>query len=476
METGRYFNFFVFLLILSGIILANRIQSYPFFAFLFIAIAFLVYFFHRQKKVFLADLMIAALIVCLGAALFISSRPAGKKMFLKGSPVVELKVNSLPVEGERRNSFLATVLSIEGRRQNFRVRVFDYSASMQYLKRYRLAANLSRRVYKGRTYYNLWVKKDALAKELPSPLWERAVRKFNSYCLAVFEKNCSQDAKNFLAAVFLGRRELLGQQQVFIRNAGLAHLLAISGLHIGLVSLVLFYFLRFFNLKFKISLLISCFFILFYAAAVGLRASVQRAVIMYLAFTLGFLMQRKAEALNSLGFAGTILLLFSPFLAYDLGFQLSFTAVFGIIAGFKLFPYREAGNLWLNNAKQIFLSSFFVFIFILPLTSFYFGRIYPLSIIYNILLIPLFTAILFLNFMLIALSPLTFIAEGLGVILSWLIHFFQNLTVFLGSLPFSYLSYSFNFPGLLTYYACLLTVFLIVAARKGIIFAKIDKG
>ncbi len=455
---GRYFNFFIFVFLLIGIILGKTVSSYLFFVSLFLVASFFVYFFIQKKKSFLSDLSLFVLFVCLGALLFISFGSARPDNFLEGRPKFTIKVTSLPDEGANRNTFFAEVLKVEGQGQNFRVRVYDYSQEMTYLNRYRLKANLSKRIYQGRGYYNLWVRKATRIQQLPLNFWEKLIKKANYYCLDVFEQNCSLAAKNFLAAIFLGRRELMGKQQEFMQNAGLAHLLAISGLHIGLISLILFYFLRFFNLSFRASLLLSCVFLIFYAAATGLRASIQRAVVMYLIFAFSFLLKRKIDVLNSLGFAGVVLLLVRPALAYDVGFQLSFVAVLGIIVGFKIFSCRQSKLFLLNYAKQVFFCSFFVFLFILPLTAYYFGRIHPLSIFYNIILIPLFALILFLNLILVIISPFTFLAQSLGAVLSWIIYLFQNLTRFLGSLPVAYFSYSFSLQELFIYYFILFLV------------------
>ncbi len=461
----RYFNFLVFILLLSGIFAGNLIPSYSFFSFFFILAFCLVCLSVKTRKILYIP-SISFLIVCLGALLFISSGSVDKDNFLEGKPEFKIKVTSLLRQNPTRNTFSALILEAGGYRQNFKVRVFDYSKKLTYLNKYNLNANLSKRAYRGRIFYNLWIAKDTQIKEIPLSFWERSIQKVNHYCLGVFRDNCGQAAKNFLAAVFLGRRELLGEEQVFMRKAGLAHLLAISGLHIGLISLILFYFLRFFGLNFKTSLLVSSFFLIFYAAATGMRASVQRAALMYLIFVFGFLIKRKQDVLNSLGLAGVILLLFAPSLAFDLGFQLSFLAVFGIIAGFKVFPYRSHRNFFINSIKQLFLSSFFVFVFIFPLISYHFSRIHLFGPFYNLILIPFFTLILFLNFFLIILSPFAFLAQGLGQVLSWLIFLFQRSTVFLGSLPISYFSYSFTLGGALVYYFFLFVVLTIFSLTR----------
>jgi competence protein ComEC len=446
------FNFFIFIFLILGVIAASIFSSYFFFAFLFILFSFLAYFLIQKGKVLLSDITLSFLLICLGALLFLSFNHKQRNNFLHTRQNVTVKVISLPQEKSKRNIFLAEIIKIGGYRQSFKVKAFDYSKKMDYLNKYQLQAKLTKRIYHNKDFYYLWVKKNTKIKKMPLSLWERAIKWANNYCLSVFENNCSKDTKNFLAAIFLGRKELIGEEKEFIQNAGLSHLLAISGLHVGLISLILFYFLRFFQISFRTILFILSIFLVFYVAATGFRPSTQRAVLMYLVFALGFFMKRKVEVLNSLGLAGVILVLFSPTIIYDIGFQLSFLAVFGIVLGFKIFPYKQQDNLLINYIKQIFLCSVFVTLFTLPVVSFYFGKIYVMSIFYNVILIPVFTFILLMNLLLLVVSPFAFIAQSLGAVLSWLVYAFQSLAKIFGSFSYSYLSYSFSPKTILFYY------------------------
>ncbi|MCF7916657.1 MAG: ComEC/Rec2 family competence protein [Candidatus Omnitrophica bacterium] len=466
-QLATVFNFFIFIFLLIGIILGKLIPSYILFSFLFILFSFLAYFFAKNNT-FLSDLVISFFIICLGALLFLSSHPAKPNTFLYKDNNTLIKVISLPQEKNNKNMFFAEVLQIGAYQQKFRVKVMDYTKKMKYLNKYKFTAKLTKRTYKDRDFYYLWVKKKTQIKKVSLSLWERGVKAVNIYCLEVFSNNCSKSAKNFLAAIFLGRKELLGKEKEFIQNAGLAHLLAISGLHIGLISLILFYFLRFFQISFRAILFILSIFLIFYVAATGFRPSTQRAVLMYLVFALGFFMKRKVEVLNSLGLAGIILLLFAPTIVYDIGFQLSFLAVFGIVLAFKIFPYKQQNNFLINYLKQIFLCSLFVTMFTLPVVSFYFGKIYLLSIFFNLILIPVFTFILLLNLLLLMVSPLTFLAQSLGAVLSWLIYIFQKLAQIFGSLPHAYFSYSFSPLGIFIYYFFLSTAIVLFLKRKSL--------
>ncbi|MFO8053100.1 MAG: ComEC/Rec2 family competence protein [Candidatus Omnitrophota bacterium] len=467
-QLAKIFNFFIFIFLLIGTILGNLFSSYLSFTFLFILFSLLAYFLSKKDKALSSELSLSFLIICLGALLFISSGFDQKNISFKKRQKVTAKVVTLPQEKNNKNTFLAEVIKVGGHRQNLQVKVMDYSKKMSYLNKYEFQAKLSRRNYYGKDFYYLWVKKNTQIKKIPLSSWEKAVKYTNNYCLEVFKNNCSLRAKNFLAAIFLGRKELIGKEKEFIQNAGLSHLLAISGLHVGLISLILFYFLRFFQISFRAILFILSIFLFFYLAVTGFRPSTQRAVIMYFVFAFGFFIKRRVEPLNSLGLAGVILLLLLPSIVYDIGFQLSFLAVFGIILGFRIFPYKQQGNLLINYLKQIFLCSVFVILFTLPIVSFYFGKIYLLSIFYNLILIPIFTLILFLNLLLIIFSPLAFFAQSLGAVLSWLVYIFQKLAKVFGFFPYSYLSYSFSPQGIFVYYLLLFAAIVLFLKRKSL--------
>ncbi|MCF7874774.1 MAG: ComEC/Rec2 family competence protein [Candidatus Omnitrophica bacterium] len=465
-QLANIFNFFIFVFLLIGIVLGSLFSSYFLFSLLFVLSGFLAYFLSKKNKVLFSELAISFLIICLGALLFIASGFNQKDIFFGKRQNIIIKVISLPEKKDNKNTFLAKVIRAGGHRQDFQAKVIDYSKKMEYLNKYQFRAKLAKRNYYGKEFYYIWVKRKALLKKMPLSFWEKAVKRANNYCLGVFKQNCSFKARNFLAAIFLGRKELVGQEKRFIQNAGLSHLLAISGLHVGLISLILFYFLRFFNVNFRTILFILSFFLVFYVAATGFRPSTQRAVIMYLVFAFSFFIKRRTDVLNSLGMAGMILLLFSPTIIYDIGFQLSFLAVFGIIIGFKIFPYKQQSNLLINYLKQIFLCSFFVTVFTLPVVSFYFGKIYLLSILYNIILIPIFTFILLLNLLLLIISPLAFFAKSLGAVLSWLVYIFQGLAKIFGSFSYSYFSYSFSPQGIFVYYFLLSSAIILFLKRK----------
>jgi len=459
MKLFRFLNFFLFICFCLGIILGNFITSpFSFLIFSLIVLSF-IYIFYRYHKFFLSDICILIFFFSLGALWHSSHPKLAIDKFIKKENRITLKVISLPKEGTSRNTLTAQVRKINSYPINLKVKVSDYTQSMEYLSYYQLEGKLVKRKYRGYSYYSLSIKKDANPQEVFLGAWARFAKKSSNYILNVFRQNCSSQGYRFLSGVFLGRKELLGQEREAFSNAGVSHLLAISGLHIGLTSLILFFVLRFLNVKFRVSLIISLVFLYFYTFLTGVSSSTLRAVTMYSVFAFGFLFKRKINVLNSLALAGFIALFLDSSSLFAIGFQLSFISVFAIILSFKVFDVKPVKITGLHYLKQIFFCSLFVALFLTPLVSYYFGKIYILSIFYNVILIPFFTFVLGVNFLLLILSPFRILAQSLGEVLSLLISGFIELVQFLGSIKFSFIFYGFSLKDIAIYYLVLGAIF-----------------
>jgi len=452
---AKVLNFFLFICFCLGIILGRFVSGFIIFIALSLVSSGLVYSSYRYRKFFVSDIFILILFFFLGALWQSSSLFQNKDKFLNKESTVTLKVISLPKEGPNKNTFNAEVEKINSHPLKLKVKASDYTQTMDYLRYYQFQGKIVKRRYRGYSYHSLNIKKDSDVKELPLGVWAEFLRKSSTHILNIFEENCSNQGYKFLSGVFLGRKELLGEEREMFSNAGVSHLLAISGLHLGLTSLILFFILRFFNIKFRVSLVASLAFLCLYTFITGAGSSTLRAVVMYSVFVFSFLAKRRANLLNSLALAGFFALFLDPSSLFTIGFQLSFISVFAIIVSFKIFNLKPLKIAWLHYLKQIFFCSFFVTLFLTPVVSYYFGKIYILSIFYNLVLIPFFTFILVVNFLLLIFAPFNFLAQSLGAVLSLSISGFIDLVQILGSIKFSFVFYDFSSLGIVIYYIIL---------------------
>ncbi|MCM8831364.1 MAG: ComEC/Rec2 family competence protein [Candidatus Omnitrophica bacterium] len=454
------FNLFIFTAFCLGIICGRYFIFFLLLFIFFIISLFLVYIFYKKKKFLLSDIFIIFLFFSLGGVWYISNSYLWIDKFLNKRLNLVLKVISYPNNYPYKNTFLAQIKSIDGFPTNLKINVFDYTKKLKYLNSYKLNTKIIKTKTSKR--YLIFLPKDAKLIQLNLNLWDKIALNINNRLLKTLKENLDDKSYRFLASIFLGRREMLTkkEKEVFV-NTGIAHLLAISGTHIGVCALFIFFLLKFFGIKFRKRLFISIIFLSLYITIIGATPPTLRALVMYVIFSINFFLKRKINFFNSFGLAGFICLLINPNWLFDVGFQLSFLSVFSLLLGFKLFKIKYTNNIFLNYLKNIFFSSSFITLITNPLISYYFGKFYILSIFYNLILIPLFTLILIINFFLILL-PLNFISRLIGEVISFLVFLFYYLANLLGSIKFSYIRLNFKMPIVLIYYFILAIFFVLL--------------
>lgn len=369
----------------------------------------------------------------------------------------------------RVQSFRANIYEINGNPVRIRARVRDFSSlPKQYPYRYRAEGTLSLRRYRDYEYYQLWIPKDSSQRTLPDSFVRDIVSEVTRSVIGVYRKYLPEAAGSFLSAVFLGRREFLnrGLRDSF-SSAGIVHLLAISGLHMGLVMWILMYLLKILGISFRRRIILSLGALAFYVVLVGGAVASIRAAIMCGIFGLSFLLSRRTHPLNNLGIAGMIIIFLDPLVVSEVGFQLSFLSVGGIILAYTLLNIQvQSGNILLTYGKNILYSSFWVNIFIWPLLAWYFHRIYVLALSINIVMIPLFALIMFTNCIFLLFSFLPGVNILLAEILSFLVFLFVQMTKFFAGVPFMYLTVRLPFPALCIYYGLLAILVSFLFKRK----------
>ncbi len=212
--------------------------------------------------------------------------------------------------------------------------------------------------------------------------------------------------RGVLAALILGEKARLSPETTLaFQRVGIGHLLAISGLHIGIVAATVFYLLSgilsriprlLWNAETRKWAAIGTFFpVLAYALLAGMSPSTQRALTMVGVFLLTFLFGRDQDILNTLAVAALALLAVHPPVFFSASFQLSFAAVLAIICGVSWFPLMPLPASAPPPARVIRKFSLFVLVSVyatlgtLPLTMFYFNQVSLIGILANCLFVPI---------------------------------------------------------------------------------------
>jgi len=194
----------------------------------------------------------------------------------------------------------------------------------------------------------------------------------------ILNQNLPQNQIGIAKALFLGDKSSLDYETTSAFSAaGAMHLLAISGLHIGLMILVLMQFFRVFSKVIsKIQALIFIIILIwFYAFIIGFPPSVVRSVFMFSLISLGSVLGSQKSQLNLLCFSALVLLLIHPWYLFDIGFQLSYAAMFGIFFTYtpiqQFIPLKNRVLKFLWNGTALGLAAQ---VFTIPLCIYYFHQ------------------------------------------------------------------------------------------------------
>ena len=201
----------------------------------------------------------------------------------------------------------------------------------------------------------------------------------------------NRDALALTAALTLGHRELLSEDITEnFRRSGITHILAVSGLHVGMFSLLVLGLLSF--LKGRLSFippLAAIIAIWCFALVTGLGPSVTRASLMFTFLHAGLLMRRGVNSINSLLASAFVLLIINPALLFDTGFQLSYSAVLFILLFYRdLHSLIPVKNKLLNKLWSMMAVTLLAQAGTLPFIIYYFNSVPLLSVITNIIAVP----------------------------------------------------------------------------------------
>ncbi|MFW6081415.1 MAG: ComEC/Rec2 family competence protein, partial [Desulfosalsimonas sp.] len=248
-------------------------------------------------------------------------------------------------------------------------------------------------------------------KETPSAVSRlgHKVHRFRSRLDSAAQKAGSGDSAAILSALVVGKRDEIDPElREAFNRAGAGHLLAISGLHVGIIAACSF---AVFKLLFsqskgfllrgwtvRAAALLTILPVAAYAVISGMSPSTQRAAIMATFFLAAFILEKPYNAANTIAAAALLILAVYPPSLFSISFQLSFAAVSAIFLGLHLFSglsdfkggaeTQGTGLKFFNRAAAFFMISVFAIAGTTPLVMYYFNQAVPAAVISNMILIP----------------------------------------------------------------------------------------
>jgi competence protein ComEC len=249
--------------------------------------------------------------------------------------------------------------------------------------------------------------------------------RFRNYCIKKLEEtSITQKELAIIQALVLGQKRAIDSQQYqAYAAAGAIHILAVSGLHVGILyAILLVLFSPLLRVHRGEVLRSACIILCLwgYAVLTGLSPSVCRAVTMFSFFAIAQTLRRKTSTINTLSLSFLLLLMFNPLFLFQVGFQLSYLAVLAILTIHpKLSNYYTPNNKLTSVVWNTATVTLAAQIGLAPLSIYYFHQFPGLFFITNIVVLPLLGSVLSIGILVIVLACFSILPESLA-------HFYGN--------------------------------------------------
>jgi competence protein ComEC len=258
-------------------------------------------------------------------------------------------------------------------------------------------------------------------------------------------------------------------------NTGTLHVLAVSGMHVGLIFMILGWLLKFLDKTKRLKLIKHIVIIIslwIYSFLCGLSPSILRATVMFTFIILGQMVNRPTNVYNTLAISAFCLLCIDTNMIANVGFQLSYMAVIGIVfLQPYIYEWHDAKSWLGDQIWSITAVSLAAQIITFPLGLLYFHQFPNYFLFSNLIIIPLTTIIIYIGIVLILFSKISVIALCLGKLMYWGIALTNAIVKYVEQMPFSYVNgIHISIPQTLSIFAllaCFITYFLL---RKSIYF------
>ena len=284
----------------------------------------------------------------------------------------------------------------------------------------------------------------------------------------VLNSSLSPDSQALIIAMLLGNDEFVEPSvRDSFSHAGIAHVLALSGMHVAVISLIMWFLL--FPLDYlrgkKLRLVLTLLSLVAFDLFTGMSPSVVRSTVMIAFVMASQLFYRKSNPLNAVVTAALAILIFSPSSLFNVGFQLSFITVASLIVFYQAFDLKFPSNKLLNYLCTTAATSAVATVSTLVLTAYYFNIISIVSVITNLLVMPLVPVLMVLGVLAVVMLAMGGGVMLLGDAIDWLTATFQWMAGTMSSLSLGSSVYV-NWGVVVAYYAMLMMLAMWMSRRN----------
>lgn len=241
------------------------------------------------------------------------------------------------------------------------------------------------------------------------------IEKINFNFRKLFKENMSESASVLYSAVVLGDRSSLADTvKRDASRVGVSHALALSGMHITIIATLLGFLFRMVTLPRAPKILLLVLSILFFVLLTGASESAIRAGLMMSLFYVFKIVGKRNDSITALFMAVTTICIVSPYMIFSVSLMLSFLALFACLVATQFIRKIKLRRVKIKPARFILasvLTTFFVIFFTLPIITKAFGEFSLLTPLSNMILVPMFAAIIYLGPVMLAFGGIPFVGE-----------------------------------------------------------------
>lgn len=294
-------------------------------------------------------------------------------------------------------------------------------------------------------FYQVYLKKNEyiISKQQEKNSVQKALFTTRNFVLQTFKQRIATARESAVAeALLVGYRNDLDKDLVEqYANTGVVHIIAISGMHLGMIYLLMMLLLQPLK-RLRRGLVLQAMVIIaalwFFTFLTGAAPSITRSALMFSVIAVGNCFGKRSSIYNSLAISAFLLLLIQPFHLWDVGFQLSYAAVLSIaVFGNTITNWIFISNKYLKPLWQLVAITLAAQILTLPLVLYHFHQFPLLFLAANLVAVPLSTFILYALLVLLCFSWWPWFAEILGRALGYTIKWMNDYIGWIDSIPSS---------------------------------------
>ncbi|MBQ7761856.1 MAG: ComEC/Rec2 family competence protein [Clostridia bacterium] len=253
-------------------------------------------------------------------------------------------------------------------------------------------------------------------------LWLRQLKQ--TLCQRFFN-NLNQDTASLLSALLLGNTSTLSASitRDFSR-LGVSHILALSGMHLAIISAILTFLLKLLKIKGRISYILTCVGILLFTAMTGFILSCLRSALMLIIFYILKCFGKRTDTITLLFLSVTLICIVSPYSIFSMSLQLSFLAMMGCVLATRIiYSIKFLRRLPFKPLRHIvftFITTIVVCIATIPVLCIRIGGVAILSPFLNIILVPIFNLLIYISPVYLMVCDIPYISNFLGGVCEFL--------------------------------------------------------